>query len=98
MSAAAWGDTGEIVLASGGKLQRFSDSIFPTLDTLENSPDKCRIVFVREGRVGVVSGADTIYFSWVGDCELWDNDPDDESTGQFIEVDLKQNRKSVECH
>lgn len=89
LSAAAWGDTGEIVLASGGKLQRFSDSIFPTLDTLENSPDKCRIVFVREGRVGVVSGADTIYFSWVGDCELWDNDPDDESTGQFIEVGYK---------
>ncbi len=89
LSAAAWDEAGELVIASGGKLQKFSDSVIPQLTTLENSPDECRIVFVREGRVGVVSGADTIYFSWVGDCELWDNDPDDESTGQFIEVGYK---------
>lgn len=89
LSVAAWGESGEMVIASGGKLQLFSDSIVPTLKTMENSPDNCRIVFVREGRVGVVSGSDTIYFSAVGDCESWENDPDDESTGQFIEVGYK---------
>ena len=89
LSAAAWNEAGELIIASGGKLQKFSDEVIPQLTTLNNSPDECRIVFVREGRVGVVSGADTIYFSWIGDCELWENDPDDESTGQFIEVGYK---------
>lgn len=88
LSIAAWGDS-EFVIASGGKLQLFTDSGLPKIETLPNSPSKCRFVFVRNGRVGVVSGDDTITFSHVGDCTQWDNNPDDESTGQFIEIGYK---------
>ena len=88
MSIAAWGDD-EFLVASGGKLQLFSDVGLPKIETLGNSPNNCKFVFVRNGRAGVVNGDDTITFSYVGDCTLWDNDPDDESTGQFIEVGYK---------
>lgn len=89
LSAATFGETGEVLIASGGKLQKFSDKSFPVIETINNSPDECRLVFVRNGRAGVVEGDDTIRFSWVGDCENWDNDPDDDSTGQFIEIGYK---------
>ena len=89
LSAETFGETGEVLVASGGKLQRFSDKSFPMIETLDNSPDDCRLVFVRNGRAGVVEGPDTLRFSWVGDCSHWDNDPDDESTGQFIEIGYK---------
>lgn len=90
LSTAAWGEPGEVVIASGGKLQIFSDvRMPPRLTTLENSPKKCRLVFVRDGRVGVVSGDDTIYFSAVGDCTQWENNPEDESSGQFLEIGYK---------
>ena len=89
LSIAKWGDD-EFLIASGGKLQRFSDkNITPQIETISTSPDECRYVFVRNGRVGVVNGDDTITFSAVGDCEKWDNDPDDESSGQFIEIGYK---------
>lgn len=89
MSIAAWGDD-EYLTASGGKLQIFRENgLVPTIETIENSPDECRFVFVRNGRAGVVNGDDTLTFSHVGDCMQWDNDPDDESTGQFIEVGYK---------
>ena len=87
LSIAAWDN--DFLIASGGKLQVFSDDELPKLRTISNSPDECRYVFVRNGRVGVVSGDDTIYFSAVGDCESWENDPDDESTGQYIEIGYK---------
>ena len=90
LSAVTWGESGEMLIASGGKLQKFSGlSLPPKLDTIANSPDNCKLVFVREGRACVVNGADTITFSYVGDCENWDNDPDDDSTGQFIEIGYK---------
>ena len=92
MSAAAWGEPGEMVVATGGKLQRFEPygaGGLPSLRDIEGSPEECRLAFVRSGRVGVVDGPDTLRFSWVGDCEQWDNDPDDESTGQFIEIGYK---------
>ena len=86
LSIAAWGDD-DYLIASGGKLQRFSDKdVIPKIETLSESPSECRLVFVRNGRVGVVNGDDTITFSYVGDCENWDNNPEDESTGQFIEI------------
>ena len=89
LSAVTFGETGDLIIASGGKLQKFSDKVIPSLSVIENSPEKCRLVFVRNGRVGVINGADTISFSWVGDVEQWENDPDDESTGQFIEIGYK---------
>ena len=92
MTAATWGEPGEMVVASGGRLQKFEEfgqAGIPTLTAIPNSPEKCRRVFVRAGRVGVVEGPDTLRFSWVGDCEKWENDPDDASTGQFIEIGYK---------
>lgn len=87
LSIVAWGNG--YLIASGGKLQKFFDEGLPKIETIANSPDNSRFVFVRNGRVGVVSGDDTITFSYVGDCTQWDNDPDDESTGQFIEIGYK---------
>ena len=90
LSEAAWGEPGEVLIASGGKLQLFSDVIMPArITTLENSPDNCRLVFVRNGRVGVISGDNTIHFSAVGDCTQWENDPSDESTGQYLDIGYK---------
>lgn len=89
LSGATWGGSGDMVIASGGKLQRFSDKGLPVLETLEGSPNDSRLVFVRNGRVGVLSGPDTLKFSHVGDCELWENVADDESSGQYVEVGYK---------
>ena len=92
LSIASWNDSDGNdcwLIASGGKLQKFSDTGLPKLETLENSPDESRLVFVRNGRVGVVNGPDTINFSYIGDCELWDNNPEDESSGQFLEIGYK---------
>lgn len=87
MSIVPWGE--EWIVASGGKLQRFTDENTPQLITIAGSPNNCRSVFVRDGRVGVVDGTDTLRFSGVGDCEQWTNDPNDESTAQFIDVGYK---------
>ena len=89
LSIAAWGDD-DFLIASGGKLQKFTENgLLPKIETISSSPDNCRFVFVRNGRVGVVNGDDTITFSAVGDCEDWENEPDDESSGQFIEIGYK---------
>lgn len=92
LSAAAWGDDGVHVVASGGKLQLFTPSNengFPAITTISASPSDCKLVFVRDGRVGVVTGDDTIKFSAVGDVTSWANDPTDASTGQFVEIGYK---------
>ncbi len=92
LSAAAWGEHGEHVIACGGKLQLFDpvgSQGRPEITTIANSPDNCRLVFVKDGRVGVISGDDTIRFSAIGDCESWENDPDDLSSGQFIDIGYK---------
>ena len=88
VNAVVWDDT--ILIASGGKLQQLSNKNgYYELKTLEESPDVCKFVFVRSGRAAVVSDNDTIRFSYVGDCTQWANDPDDESTGQYIEIGYK---------
>lgn len=88
VSAVVWDNS--ILVASGGKLQELKFEYgYYSLTTLKNSPEKCTYVFVRSGRVGVVSDEDTIRFSYVGDCGQWDNEPDDDSTGQFIEIGYK---------
>ena len=90
LSIAAWND--DYLIASGGKLQRFSDEGLPTLETIETSPEESRFVFVRSGRVGVVSGDDTLTFSGVGDCENW-KDQDDttwtEEDSVYVEIGYK---------
>lgn len=87
LSIVQWGN--DWLVASGGKLQRFTDESTPQLITISSSPNECRNVFVRDGRVGVVDGSDTLRFSGVGDCEQWTNDPKDDSTAQFIEIGYK---------
>lgn len=88
LSIAAWND--EFLIASGGRLQRFIDADgLPRLETIINSPNYCRQVFVRNGRVGVVTDDDTLRFSAIGDCETWNNDPNDDSSGQFVEIGYK---------
>ena len=89
LSAVTFGEVGDLIIASGGRLQKFSDEVVPSLTTIINSPKNSRLVFVRNGRVGVIDGSDTILFSFVGDVEQWENDPDDESTGQFVEIGYK---------
>ncbi|MBQ6664059.1 MAG: hypothetical protein IJM68_00585 [Synergistaceae bacterium] len=87
ISIVAW--DGYFLIASGGKLQKFIDDDTPKLETISGSPSNCRIVLVRDGRVGVVDGDDTLRFSSVGDCEDWVHNPLDESTAQYIEVGYK---------
>ena len=89
-SAVTWNEYGDLLIASGQRLQHFSDKTMPPkILEISDSPTDCRFVFIREGRVGVVSGTNTLRFSHIGDYLKWDNDPDDESTGQFIEVGYK---------
>ncbi len=77
------------LIASGGKLQKLIDKEMPELTTLENAPENSRQVFIRNGRVGVLDGTDIIRFSWVGDCESWNTDDNDVSTGQYVKIGYK---------
>ena len=87
LSAAEW--DGDYLIASGGKLQRLTGRIWPSLREIESSPPYCRQVFVRSGRVGVVTAGNEIRFSAVGDCENWTNVPNDDSSAQFVEIGYK---------
>lgn len=92
ITIASWVDADETdcwLIASGGKLQKFSDKVIPMLATIENSPEECRQVFVQNGRVVVVEGADRLKFSALGDCESWSEDPNDESTGTYVDIGYK---------
>lgn len=91
ISIAAWGD--DYLIASGGKLQKFTDSGTPKLETITGSPEECRLVFVRSGCAVVVSGDDTLSFSAIGDPSSWENDPNDESSGQFVDIGYKDGMK-----
>lgn len=74
-----------LLIASGGKLQYFHEG---TLETLDESPDVCNGVFVKDGRIWVYYD-DTIRVSGVGDPHGWETDPDDQSTAQFIDIGYK---------
>lgn len=92
ISIASWVDaegTDSWLIASGGKLQKFIDKLIPELITIEGSPEECRQVFVRNGRVGTVDGTEGISFSAVGDCESWEDVGNDESSGKWLEVGYK---------
>ena len=87
ISIAEW--DGDYLVASGGKLQKLKTRNTLELETIESSPSRCRQVFVKSGRAGVVTDDNRIIFSGVGDCEEWTNAPDDESTAQYLEVGYK---------
>ncbi len=77
------------LVASGGKLQKLNDRNTLRLETIESSPSRCVQVFVKSGRVGVVTDENEIKFSAVGDCENWTNDPEDDSSAQYLEIGYK---------
>ena len=82
------------LVASGGNLHKFVDTPVPQLTTIANAPANCKLVFVRENRVGVVTTDDKIMFSALGDCENWTNDPADESSAQYLdEIGYKDGMK-----
>ena len=93
ISVVAWDD--EFLVASGGKLQKFTSAVPPKLETISSSPSNCKYVFVRNGRVGVLSGDDTLVFSGVGDCTQWTNNPEVADTSQFIEIGYKDGMNIV---
>ena len=80
------------LIASGGQLYKFSDAPIPKVEAIVGSPISY-IVFVREGRVGVVSDDDTIKFSAIGDCEDWTEDDTTESSSKYIQIGYKDGMK-----
>ncbi len=87
------------LFTAGGRLQKFTDNPYPRYSTIMSAPVNCRLVFVRNGRVGVVckeDGEDRIRFSAVGDCESansWTNDENDSSSAQWLDVGYKDGMK-----
>ena len=77
------------LVASGGKLQKLNVRNTQRFETIESSPSRCVQVFVKSGRVGVVTDENEIKFSAVGDCEDWTNDPEDDSSAQYLEIGYK---------
>lgn len=73
------------LIASGGKLEYFHNK---QIEILENSPDNCNGVFVRDGRVWAYSG-DRLYISAVGDERSWETDVNDVSSGQWLDIGYK---------
>ena len=100
LSVAVWEDASGKecwLIACGLLLYKFSDDPVPTLTRLTYSPTDCRLVFVRNGRVGVVSGKDDIIFSSVGDCEsatAWTHDDNDESKMQRLGIGEEPARRT----
>lgn len=74
-----------LLLASGGKLQYFHEG---TLETLDESPEVCNGVFVKDGRIWVYY-EDRLHVSGIGDPHGWETDADDQSTSQYLDIGYK---------
>lgn len=81
------------LLASGGQLQKFTDTPTPHISLIATAPPKCKLVFVRENRVGVVTADDKIIFSALGDCENWAEDDTTEDSAKWLEIGYKDGMK-----
>ena len=81
------------LVASGDRLQKFSDMPTPHLDVIWTAPKNCKLVFVRENRVGVVTTDDKIMFSALGDCENWTEDDTTEDSAKWLDVGYKDGMK-----
>lgn len=86
---AAWEDG--VLVASGGRLQYYHDS---TLETLTRSPDICRGVFIKDGRVWTFYD-DVLKCSAVGDETSWAEKSDDPSAAAWLQVGYKDGGKIV---
>lgn len=80
---ASWEDG--LLIASGGHLQYYNGQ---TLKTLTASPDNCRGVYVRSGRV-VVFTENEVHYSAVGDETSWTQDSNDDASSVWIEAGYK---------
>ena len=81
------------LLTAGGYLQKFTDNPVPSLTTITTAPPNARLVFVRNGRVGLVCDDDTIWFSKVGYCENWTVDDNEEDSAKVFEIGYKDGMK-----
>lgn len=79
---ASWEDG--LLIASGGKLQYYNGT---TLETLEDSPNSTS-VYTRAGRV-VVTSANEVHYSAVGDETNWTEETGDYSTSVWVEAGYK---------
>ena len=86
---ASWEDG--LLIASGGKLQYYNGT---TLVTLSDSPDACTSVYTRAGRV-VVTTANEVRYSGVGDETNWSEDSGDYSASVWVEAGYKDGGKFV---
>lgn len=76
------------IIASGGILQRISGG--NTLQTLAGGPPVSHYVTTRMGRVLAYSlGSDILNYSSIGDETSWTNNPNDPSSGQFVDIGYK---------
>ena len=89
MQYAAWEDG--VLIASGGKLQYYHGG---TLETVTNSPDVSRGVFIKQGRVWTFYD-DVLKCSGVGDETNWTQKSDDNSSSQFLQIGYKDGGKIV---
>ena len=80
---ASWEDG--LLIASGGHLQYYNGK---ALETLTSSPDTCRGVYIRSGRV-VVFTANEVHYSAVGDETNWTEDSNDAASSVWVEAGYK---------
>lgn len=79
--------SGDILVASGGKLQAISGT--GELSTVDGSPS-CEIVSSHAGRVLVASiYSHRLTWSAIGDYHSWENNKNDSSSGQYLDVGYK---------
>lgn len=74
-----------LIIASGGKMQYYHGG---ELETLDESPEECNGVFVRDGRIWTWSG-DRIQLSAIGDEHNWTHDNDRADSAQYVDIGYK---------
>lgn len=74
-----------VLIASGGKMQYFHGG---TLETIDESPEVCDGVFVKDGRVWTYY-EDRLHVSAVGDEHSWENDSSILSSSQWVDIGYK---------
>lgn len=80
-----------VLLASGGKMQYFHGG---ALETINESPDVCNGVFVKDGRVWTYYH-DRLHASRVGDEHAWVGSTEDQSSSQWIDIGYKDGGQIV---
>ena len=75
-----------VIIASGGKLQKYENSTLTTIDGSKTS----NMIFVKSGRVitGSVT-SDTLSYSAVGDAANWEDQPSIDSSGKELAIGYK---------